>query len=175
MYKFNITWKDINNVQKPISNHLSDSEQYMIQTFSQAVLMHSMYDNNSNEVGLVYNVLNNKWEWFFGSINSVKTNKNYSKTLNSELEHSLIFIHNHPSNSGFSFKDFKNFFDSNTYYMMIAVQNNGSLHILKKNRVTTKSYYDWIVKNFKTPSAYINAIKNGQINDIYYIYRRFKK
>ncbi len=80
--------------------------------------------------------------------------------------YAFLVMHNHPSNSHFSYKDLKTFVDAVNMAILIALGNNGSIYIIEKTRNLTpreiisarKTILDW-KKNLIGYDAVVEQIK----------------
>jgi hypothetical protein len=170
MYKYNITNKDIDAVPKFKILLLSKREESYVRLMCQYVLYLAMYSNKSNEVGLLLDSVDySRYKWFFGSNKRVTVNNIYLHNTNPDYSNRFIFIHNHPNNTSFSLTDLRTFLSSYTIFLAIAIQNNGTVHILCKKTETNIDDYNWFVDNYKTRS---NILKNINTATNKFIYKR---
>lgn len=90
--------------------------------------------NNSYEVACLWNLLDNSIYWEKGNIRGVsfKNNIMANNLLNRGASRSLVVVHNHPRNGLFSSIDVTTFIRSESIYIMIAVCNDGTIHMMKK-------------------------------------------
>ena len=177
MYKYNITNHDIKNIPKIKSKYITDYEAQSIRLFSSILLSVSMFSNNSDEIGLLYDVTNyENYKWFYGVTNHISLTQYDRKILFRSIDKNLwnryIFIHNHPNNTKFSYNDIKTFLYSSTVYICIVVQNNGILHILRKNKNTTDYDVKFFENNFTSVIEYLKYINKDSTVGIKYIVRR---
>ena len=125
----------------------TEEEDLFIQNMHKRLLLTSMKLNDSNEVGIMVDII----EWMtwtiLGDSNEVETRKNPDAyiALKGNRKNTLIFIHNHPSTGTFSGVDFKTFCSNESLYAMTVVGNDGSVYTLVKsptfNSHDALSYY----------------------------------
>jgi hypothetical protein len=105
-------------------------------------------DNDSNEVGILVDIIN--WDtWIIkGNGNEVETRDNPEayKALKSYRKNQLLFMHNHPSTGTFSGTDFKTFCNNNSLFIITVVGNDGNVRALtKENKFNSENallYYN---------------------------------
>lgn len=148
--KMMITQKVIDNLRKISLQEFDDEETGKIQLLHKALLEISMKHNNSNEVGLLVNLIN--WEYItvYGIENGISlgTMPQAKELVCTAPKNSLIFLHNHPRNSIFSEADLESFLTADSILMVTVVCNNGKQFFLLKTSVFDKYsaliYYDEI-------------------------------
>lgn len=98
----------------------TEEEDRFIQNMHKRLLLTSMELNDSNEVGIMVDII----EWMtwtiLGDSNEVETRKNPDAyiALKGNRKNTLLFIHNHPSTGTFSGVDFKTFCSNESLYAM---------------------------------------------------------
>lgn len=90
--------------------------------------------NESNEVGILINIIDWSAWLIIGNGNMVKTKDNPDAYagLKSSRKNTLLFMHNHPSTTTFSGTEFKTFCSNDSLYMITVVGNDGSVRALIK-------------------------------------------
>lgn len=98
------------------------------------LLRYSMRKNKSCEVGILWNIISDKFIVIKGTENgiSLRSNNQANGWLEYSYKNSLVFLHNHPRNSIFSFVDLQSFCDYETIVAMTAVCNDGRIHMMRK-------------------------------------------
>ncbi len=110
--------------------------------------------NDSNEVGILIDIIN--WDtWLImGERNNIemKHNPEAYEAMISHGKNTLMFMHNHPSTSTFSGTDFKTFCNYDSLYFMTVVGNDGSVWVLTKQNGfdsgAALSYYAELAKKY---------------------------
>ena len=129
-----ITDVAILKVGRLIFNGFSREENKYIQEQHQRLLLVSRETNNSEEVGILIDII--KWETYviIGERNRIemKTTPEAYKMLKNGRKNTLLFMHNHPSTSTFSGEDFKTFCNNEALYIITIVGNDGSVRALVK-------------------------------------------
>lgn len=90
--------------------------------------------NESNEVGILINIIDWSAWLIIGNGNMVETKDNPDAyaVLKSSRKNTLLFMHNHPSTTTFSGTEFKTFCSNDSLYMITVVGNDGSVRALIK-------------------------------------------
>lgn len=134
------------------SNVFLNNELYKLH---QKLLAYSKNKNNCCEVGILWNYTINKYVIVKGTENGINLHENYSANLllRDSYYNSLIFIHNHPKNSIFSFRDLHSFCNEDCIVAMTAVCNDGRIHILRKEEGFNSNAVE---------IAYNNAFEKGR-------------
>lgn len=138
--------------------------------FCKYCLFYSMLHNNSKECAILLNSADlSKYEEFIGSEKNVCIKSNKMMTEDNGDDYRFILIHNHPSNSGFSDKDIRTFLKSYRIGCAIAVQNNGTLHMLLKTStplgITSKEFNE----SQMSAKEFCSRCKTY---GVYYVYKR---
>ena len=125
-----------------------------IQVFHKELLQVSMRKNGSKEVGILIDLTN--WDNIvvLGVEDGIEL-ANYPNArmmLHNSSIGSLMFMHNHPKNSTFSYKDLWTFCDNDTLLLMTALCNNGNIHVLQKTKLFDRvkvinTYNKWHLEN----------------------------
>ncbi len=121
-------------VGRLIFNGFSREENKYIQEQHRRLLLISRETNNSEEVGILIDII--KWETYviIGEKNRIemKTTPQAYKMLKNSRKNTLLFMHNHPSTSTFSGEDFKTFCNNEALYIITIVGNDGNVRALVK-------------------------------------------
>lgn len=132
--KMVITPETIYHVRKVFLNEFDEEETEKIQALHKELLSISMKKNDSNEVGLLVNLVN--WEYLtvYGTENGISLSgvPDAKELLCTAPKSSLIFLHNHPRNSTFSEIDLESFLTADSLLMVTVIGNNGRQHFLVK-------------------------------------------
>jgi SPP1 gp7 family putative phage head morphogenesis protein len=154
--KINITDQAIDKVRYiDIPTH-TKKENKFIQEQHKSLLKDAKENNDSNEVA--YLLKDDKVIKVYGNQDSVSFNPGEKETeilLNSK-PNSLIMLHNHPGQSGFSVHDLAMFIKFDSIKTMIIVTNSGQIKYLTKSKGYSKVK---IFKNFKKRFLSIEAVK----------------
>ena len=121
--------------------------------------------NDSNEVGILWNIMTDEYVIERGNDTGInmRNNTKMMRMLDESYCNSLVFIHNHPRNSCFSFVDLKSFCDYDALIAMTAVCNDGRIHIMRKEadfnpNTISVEYNEYVKRNM---SGISNIIKNA--------------
>lgn len=154
----------IQKVRKTKFDGFSNEQNAYVQEQHQRLLLISKKYNDSEEVGILIDII--KWETcvIMGIKNKIemKTNPKAYKMLKGSSKNTLLFMHNHPSTSTFSGEDFKTFCNNEALYIMTIVGNDGSIQTLTK----LKNYDSSIALNYYYNLAfgeYGNKDNNGTL------------
>ena len=111
---------------KILNNRLLELHKYLLGV--------SKSKNKSQEVGILWDIISNNYVLLIGSENSIDmySDDKARYLLNNTICCSLVFLHNHPKCSSFSYKDFDTFCSTSNILAMTAVCNDGRIHIMKK-------------------------------------------
>jgi hypothetical protein len=146
-----------------------------INRLQKEVLCESEKNNKSNEVGILLNLLDWTYVVVYGNETgiSLRQNDKAKRLLLMAPGHSLIFLHNHPKNSGFSERDIETFLTADTILMMSVACNNGRQYFLKKEADFDKNYalqfYEEIFENTESGSVKEFLRVCGKVN-LKYVY-----
>ncbi len=142
----------------------TSDENRIIQKQHQELLRISKDYNDSNEVGILVDIIHwNTWV-IFGKGNEVETKDNPEayKALKTYPKNTLLFMHNHPSTSTFSGTDFKTFCHNSSLYIITVVGNDGNIRVLEKLNNFDANY---ALQHYKylAESKYANYENNGTL------------
>ncbi len=100
----------------------------------QTLLTYAKNKNNSCEAGILWAFKGNEYVIIKGAENGIDLygNERAKVLLNTSNDYSLVFMHNHPKNSNFSYKDLHSFCNNYPILAMTAVCNDGRIHLLRK-------------------------------------------
>lgn len=130
----------IHHVRKISLAEFDEEETEKIQALHKELLGISMKKNDSNEVGLLVNLVN--WEYLtvYGTENGISLSgvSDAKELLCTAPKSSLIFLHNHPKNSTFSEIDLESFLTADSLLMVTVIGNNGRQHFLIKTLLFDK-------------------------------------
>ncbi len=136
-------------------DYFDTDESILIRDLHKELLTLSMKNNNSDEVGMLINLIDWSKTVIYGTQNGI-TFRNSAKAQDLMIcapKKSLLFFHNHPANSVFSEKDLESFLISDSILMMSVICNNGRQYFLTKSDSFEKEkaliYYDNIFQNNK--------------------------
>lgn len=125
-----------------------------IQYLHKRLLYLSMKKNNSNEVGLLLNLNTMDYKIVYGneSLVSLSENKEVRLFLKNASVQSMMFMHNHPNNSNFSYADLASFADNENLRVVTAIRNDGNIHVLQKGlnfngQLVAIEYNKWVNDN----------------------------
>lgn len=112
----------------------TNEENRFIQEQHKILLAISKQDNNSEEVGILVDIIH--WEtWVImgkGNVIETKDNPDAYISLKGYPKNTLLFMHNHPSTGTFSGEDFKTFCLNPSLFIITVVGNDGNVRILEK-------------------------------------------
>jgi hypothetical protein len=112
-----------------------DDENRYIQELHKKLLKLSKENNNSEELAIVVDIIN--WDNLvvYGKENKVVIERvpDAYKMLVESPKNTILLMHNHPSTSTFSGRDFKLFCDHSSVYIMTIVGNDGSVQVITKD------------------------------------------
>lgn len=130
-----ISLDDINRVPCKRIFDNGGKKDKLIQDIHKGILKFSMSRNNNGEVGVLLSLLDFKVKYKMSGdktfIDSSSDTKYTNLVINSR-NLSLMFLHNHPNNSGFSYADLKTFIMTPSIGVISVVCNNGCVHVLEK-------------------------------------------
>lgn len=126
------------------------------------LLRKAMENNDSNEVGLFWNLndLDAKCLEIYGKVNgfNMRDNEDVFKLVNDVSSFlSVIVMHNHPRNGLFSNVDLKTFADYDSIYMLTAVCNDGTIYMIRKEDCNP-----FLLEKYYNEGAKISALKAKQ-------------
>lgn len=133
-HKFYIT--DI-TIEKVLYLEVPDLKQFaaLIQQKHRKLLEIAKEVNDSNEVGILYNLYTKEEVIKLGNENNVSIDDDIDSAVlrKNSYKNELILLHNHPSTSNFSLADIA-YFLSDDYILAISViTNQGQIYFLQKN------------------------------------------
>lgn len=98
------------------------------------LLWYAKENNGSREVGILWNYITDDYTIAVGTDSSINMNESPKmiEMMLKSYNNSLIFMHNHPKNSTFSYRDLMSFCDYAPILAMTAVCNDGRIHVMKK-------------------------------------------
>jgi hypothetical protein len=130
-----ITDVAIQNIKKVDIDGFSDAQNKRLQELHKDLLTTAKNRNNSNEVLKVWNTYTNEVVEMLGSENNVDPSGNpyVTELMHNSYFKELVFLHNHPSASGFSGEDVKTFLKNPEIGVMTVVTNQGEVYLLRKN------------------------------------------
>ena len=169
-----ITNETINSIAKVRAFEGEDSSHKNLVLFNiNTELLKKAKRNNSYEVAYLWNLLDNSIYWEKGNIRGVSFKNNIiaSNLLNDGVSRSLVAVHNHPRNGLFSSLDVTTFINSESIYIMIAVCNDGTIHMMKKLGTFSKyalTYYYHQGDETKVYGKIKNVIKHQRQVGIQY-------
>jgi hypothetical protein len=173
--KQNITDETIQKMRVVEIKGFDREELEKINRLQKEVLCESEKNNKSNEVGILLNLLDWTYVVVYGNETgiSLRQNDKAKRLLLMAPGHSLIFLHNHPKNSGFSERDIETFLTADTILMMSVACNNGRQYFLKKEADFDKNYalqfYEEIFENTESGSVKEFLRVCGKVN-LKYVY-----
>lgn len=169
-----ITKDAIDSVPSIDIPYISDKDNLMLQHMCKQVLYTSHKENNDKEVAVILDIFDfNRVKWFKGDENHVSIKLDWSAVIsNEDYYNRYVVIHNHPDCSGFSMADIKSFLANAFLFCLIAVQANGSVHVLYKTKKTNILTRNWFSTNFSNVSDFYKVC---EYSGIYYKYYRRKQ
>jgi hypothetical protein len=173
--KQNITDETIQKMRVVEIKGFDREELEKINRLQKEVLCESEKNNKSNEVGILLNLLDWTYVVVYGNETgiSLRQNDKAKRLLLMAPGHSLIFLHNHPKNSGFSERDIETFLTADTILMMSVACNNGRQYFLKKEADFDKNFalqfYEKIFEDTENGSVKEFLRVCGKVN-LKYIY-----
>lgn len=173
--KQNITDETIQKMRVVEIEGFDREELEKINRLQKEVLCESEKNNKSNEVGILLNLLDWTYVVVYGNETgiSLRQNDKAKQLLLTAPTHSLVFLHNHPKNSGFSERDIETFLTADTILMMSVACNNGRQYFLKKEADFDKNYalqfYEKIFENTESGSVKEFLRVCGKVN-LKYVY-----
>lgn len=177
-----ITIESINRV--PCSRILDNGGKVdkKIQEFHKKLLKIAKDKNNSKEMGMLINI--ETWEYVI-----LKGTENRVSIFQSPKSRdfydcagtaSLMFIHNHPDNSHFSYKDFESFVNDDKLVLATAICNNGNIHFMQKVYPFYKEgilylYNQFYFKEKGKNTSVIKTLQHSREYGLIYGFRRCSK
>lgn len=136
-----ITQLEIDKVKRPTIEGFDNEELGIIQDIHKEILQKAMDKNDSNEVGILVNLLDWNKIVIYGTEDGISLSRNpvAKNLLLSAPKNSLMFFHNHPRNRWFSERDLDSFMTSDALLMISVVCNNARLFFLKKTADYSKN------------------------------------
>lgn len=129
-----ITDDIINRISKTRMFDMDADKNNRLYELHRYLLRYSMSKNESCEVGILWNIISDEYIVIKGTENgiSLRGDSKANNWLEYSYKNSLVFLHNHPRNSIFSFMDLQSFCDYETIVAMTAVCNDGRIHMMRK-------------------------------------------
>lgn len=126
---------------------LSEVDCKRLQQEHKNLLQFAKYENNSDEVALIYNSTGSETIYIKGDADSVYygSDADYVRLYADSYPGELFVLHNHPNTSKFSVDDIIEFISEGPIGLMSVVTNQGQVYILKK---TAKYNYERTKKIF---------------------------
>ena len=177
-----ITDVAISKTQKVFLDGFSKEQNDYVWEMHKRLLSVAKEINNSEEVGILIDIIT--WEeWvILGKKNKIEMRDNFESylKLKQNRKNTLLFMHNHPSTSTFSGKDFKTFCNNDSLYMMTVVGNDGVVQVLYKTKDFDKDkallmYYKLAMEKYSQKSNNgIMAMKEllSRCSEIGLVYKR---
>lgn len=149
-----ITQETIAKVKKVSTALFDDEEAEKIMLLHKELLLISMENNNSDEVGMLVNLMDWSKIVIYGIENGISLRK-VPQAMNlvcTAPKNSLLFLHNHPRNSVFSRTDLESFLATDSILTLTVVCNNGVQYFLTKmarfDKYEALVYYDTVHEMF---------------------------
>lgn len=155
----------IDKVRQTRITGFTNEENKYIQDFHKQLLRISKTQNNSEEVAITIDIIQWSYQITIGNGNRViiKNDPIANRMLKEKPKNTLLVMHNHPSTSTFSGKDFKTFCDYESIYTITIVGNDGSVQVMTKdinfNGINAKIKYYELANDFKAHRYKNNATK----------------
>jgi len=157
--KQNISDETIDKVRCVSIDEFDDEELLLIQQLHKRLLKHSKEKNDSNEVGILVDLIDWSDILIEGDENSIslKSSPDAKMKMETAPKNSLLFLHNHPRNTCFSEIDLSSFLTADPIYLMAVVGNNGRQYFLIKlgdfDKGRALEYYDELFENAEGSSV----------------------
>lgn len=122
-----ITEIAISKVPEVRLSEFTEEENLFIQEQHKRILSISKEENNSEEVGILVDIITwNTWI-ILGEGNKIemKNNPKAREAMETSRKNTMMFLHNHPGTGTFSGTDFKTFCLNDSLYIMTVVGNDG--------------------------------------------------
>ena len=170
----NVTLIDEGTIEKIAKTRVFDKDELnnKLYQFHKKLLFTAKNKNKSNEVGILWNILTDEYVIVMGTENGINicSSQRMASMLNTGYSNSLVFMHNHPRNSGFSYIDLNSFCEYNAIVVMTAVCNDGRIHAMRKEigfnpDIVSLEYNKYVQKNM---SGMSNIIKNAPKLRLFY-------
>ncbi len=129
-------------------DEFDEEEAHLIQQLHKRLLKYAKNNNDSNEIGILVDIVDWSDILIVGDENSISMRTSYraKNKMESSPKNCLIFLHNHPRNTCFSEVDLSTFMTSDSLYMISVVCNNGRQFFLIKTSMYDKGraleYYE---------------------------------
>lgn len=137
---YNISKSDIDRV--PCARIFRNKIDRLVQDTCKKVLTLSMTrtEFKNDEVGIIMDLNGNILGKLYGYNGSIdNTLDDYYGIMSKAAVNSLIFIHNHPNNSGLSSNDIISFLTDHSIICVVAISNNGNIsYAVKQHKDFTK-------------------------------------
>ena len=158
----NVTPITDETINRLVKTHLFESNRKLnskLYSLHQYLLRYAMYKNKSCEVGILWNYLDDEYIIIKGTENGINVHDKAVHMLHNGIANSLVFMHHHPKNSIFSYRDLHSFCSEDSIIAMTAVCNDGRIHTLRK---------EWGFNSDAVEIAYDNALdqKKSGIKEI---------
>lgn len=132
-----ITNETINSIAKVrvFEGRFSEIRNQRLYEINQKLLATAKNKNRSNEVGVLWDIVQDRTFVFFGNENSIDTWKNIEghKELYNGPSRTMLWTHNHPRNTSFSSTDIASFIHRDALMAALVVCNDGRIHTLVKD------------------------------------------
>jgi hypothetical protein len=151
----------ISNLHVVKIDGFDEKEILKINDIQKELLSKSKNNNNSDEVGILLNLIDWTYVTIYGNSKGISlgTNSEAKFLLYTAPRNSLLFFHNHPKNSIFSERDIETFLTADGIMMVSVVCNNGRQFFLIKEKDFDKNfalqYYEMI----------FNSSNNGNVRE----------
>lgn len=117
--------------KKDVDSTIRKLHQLLLKT---ADTLNKKYNNNSMEVGILFDIITYEYAVIPGNKNRVDilSSTDAKMMLGKAYGRELVFMHNHPSTHTFSGTDFRTFCNIDNLLAMTAVGNNGCVYAMIK-------------------------------------------
>lgn len=130
-----------------------------VQTLTKELLLISKNINDSNEVGTMYNWVTGAQITRRGTISAVDmTDSGFLKMVQAAYAGEIIFIHNHPSGSTFSYADIGFLLQNDEIGVMVLVTNTGRMRTLQKTKKFSYNEAKKLLANIKENFGITGAV-----------------
>jgi len=150
--KVNITDVAIDKIKDPGISEFSAAENAKIKQFHEELLRVAKDTNNSNEVLGMYTMDSDSMLTVLGDESSVLASANADARvfMMKAKDNSVIWSHNHPKGSTFSYEDINSFLNTKVKSMTIVTNKGKTFSLTKKNNFQLVELYDKIKELKKT-------------------------
>lgn len=133
--KIIITDMAIEKVNAPDIPFFSAEQNQRFKELNKELLRKAKYENDSNEVAILFDSNSLSYQVAFGGVSSVNIFENpiARDMIRNADEKSLFLLHNHPSTKIFSYTDIGVLLTNDSYMGMTAVANTGVVSTVYKN------------------------------------------